>query len=258
MKAVMLILAALAIATPSQGALKGEKVEYHQGNQVFEGYLVYDDVIAGKRPGVIVIPEWWGLNDFARKKADDLARLGYAAFAVDMYGGGMTTSDVKKATELATPLKKDRALMRERAKAGLEILRKHKTVNPKKIVAIGFCFGGTTALELARSGADLNGVVSFHGNLDTPLKNDVQGIKAKVLVLHGSDDPFVMKDEVLAFVEEMRLAKVDWQMNVYGGAVHSFTNPDADKYGLKGAGYNEKAAQRAWEAMKLFFAEIFR
>lgn len=257
MKSLFLLIALFA-ATHASAALKAERIEYRHGDTVLEGHLAYDDSAKEKRPGVVVVHEWWGLNAFVRQKSDELARMGYTVLAIDMYGKGVTASDAKKAGELATPLKKDRNLMRERAKAGLEVLRKHPSVDPTRLAAIGFCFGGTTALELARSGADLKGVVSFHGNLDTPNLDDGKNIKAAVLVLHGADDPFVSKEEVLAFVEEMRRGNVDWQLNVYGNAVHSFTNPEAGGHGLKGAAYNEKAARRSWGAMKAFFNEIFK
>lgn len=148
--------------------------------------------------------------------------------------------------------------MRERAKAGLETLKAQKQVDRNRLAAIGYCFGGTTVLELARSGADLKGTVSFHGGLATPNSADAKNITGRVLALHGADDPFVKADEVAAFQDEMRTAGVDWQLNIYGGAVHGFTNPEAGNDNKKGAAYNEKADKRSWEAMKVFFREIFR
>lgn len=242
----------------SQAAVVSRVVDYKDGDKVLEGYLAYDDSASAQRPGVIVVHEWWGLNPYIKMRTEQLARLGYLAFAIDMYGKGVLAKDAKEAGALAGPYFNNRQLMRSRAYAGLEVLRNQKLTDPKRIAAIGYCFGGTTVLEMARGGADLAGVVSFHGVLDTPNPGDARNIKAKVVVLHGADDPNVPPGQVLAFQDEMRKAKVDWQMVIYGGAVHSFTNPDAGYDPSKGAAYNEKADKRSWEAMKLFFAEIFR
>ncbi len=216
----------------------------------------YDDAVKGKRPGVLVVHEWWGLNDYAKKRADDLARMGYVAFAADMYGKGVVTTDAKKAGELARPFY-GTPLMRTRARAGYDVLVKHELVDPARTAAIGFCFGGTTALELAYSGAPLAGAVSFHGNLTSPKPEDYPNIKASVLVCHGADDSFVAPADIDAFEKAMREAHTDWLMVSYSGAVHAFTNPDAGKAGLQGVAYNEKAALRSWSHMKTFFDEIF-
>ncbi len=252
------MLMAALIATNAQAGLRTERVEYRHGATVLVGYLAYDDAVAGKRPGVLVVHEWWGLNDYAKRRAEELARLGYVAFALDMYGKGTVTTNPKEAGRLAEPFRSDRQLMRARAAAGLEVLRNRPQTDPGRIAAIGYCFGGTTVLELARSGAALQGVASFHGGLATPNPADARNIKGKVLVLHGADDTFESPAEVAAFQEEMRRAGVDWQMNIYGGAVHSFTNPDAGRAGIKGVAYNEKADRRSWQALMDFFAEIFR
>jgi dienelactone hydrolase len=214
--------------------------------------------VRGKRPGVLVAHDWWGLNDFARKKAEDLARLGYVGVAADIYGEGVRPEDAEEAGQLAGRYKADRKLLRERVLAGLEALRSHERVDSRRLAAIGFCFGGTAVLELARSGARIGGVVSFHGGLDTPTPEDARNIEAKVLALHGGDDPFVPPEHVQAFWDEMRKARVDYQLVVYGGAVHSFTNPAAGNDPSMGAAYDEQAARRAWDAMKAFFSEIFR
>lgn len=249
---------AALLAGTAQAAVRTEKIEYRQGDVALEGYLAYDDSVAGKRPGVVVVHEWWGLNDYAKRRAEQLARLGYVAFAVNMYGKGRVTTDPKEAGALATPFRKDRGLMRARAAAGLEVLKKRPQIDPDRIAAIGYCFGGTVVLEMARSGAPLAGVVSFHGGLATPDPADAKNIKGKVLVLHGADDTFESPAEIAAFQEEMRQAHVDWEMNYYGGAVHAFTNPDAGKAGIKGVAYNEAADRRSWQAMRDFFDEIFR
>jgi dienelactone hydrolase len=234
-----------------------EVVEYRHGDVVLEGYLAYEKGKKSSRPGVLVVHEWMGLNDYARMRAEKLADLGYVAFAVDMYGKGVRARDSKEAAALAGIYKGDRQLMRARILAGLEVLISQPKVDPKRIAAIGYCFGGTTVLELARSGADVDGVVSFHGALDTSIPAESGRVRAKVLVLHGRDDPLVPPEQVNGFEAEMRNAGVDWQLVAYGGAVHSFTNPQAGSDPSKGVAYNEKADKRSWKAMKEFFDEIF-
>jgi dienelactone hydrolase len=248
----------LALAVRAEAKIHTETIEYKEGDAVLQGYLAYDDSIKGTRPGVLVIHEWWGLNPYARKRAEQLAELGYIAFAADIYGKGIVAKTPEEAGKLAGIYRSDRQLLRSRVKAGLEVLKKQALTDTRKIAAIGYCFGGTTVLELARSGADIAGVVSFHGGLSTPAPQDAKNIKAKVVALHGADDPFVKEQEVLAFEDEMRQGGVDWQLNIYGGAVHGFTNPDNGNDNSKGAAYNEKADRRSWEAMKVFFGEIFR
>ena len=247
-----------ALCECRQAGLHTEPIEYKHGDVVLEGYLAYDDSTQDKRPGVLVVHEWTGHNPYVRKRAEQLAGLGYVAFALDMYGKGVQAKDAKEAAQLASTYKNDRKLMRARANAGLDVLRKQPLVDTERLAAIGYCFGGTTVLELARGGADLAGVVSFHGDLATPTPEDARNIKGKVLALHGADDPFVPPAVVAAFEEEMRKGGVDWQLVKYGGAVHSFTNPGAGNDNSRGAAYNEKADHRSWEAMKVFFAEILK
>jgi dienelactone hydrolase len=203
------------------------------------------------------VHQWKGLTEYEKKRAVMLAQLGYVAFCVDIYGKGVRPQTVDQASAEAGKYKQNRALLRARVNAGLETLRQQKSVDPKRIAAIGYCFGGTTAIELARSGAELAGVVSFHGALDSPTPADGKNIKCKVLALHGADDPFVPAQDLEAFEQEMRDAKVDWRLIKYGGAVHSFTDWNADG-SLKGAQYNEKADKRSWEDMKQFFAEALK
>lgn len=248
----------LSMVAAGQAAIVVKNVEYTDGDTILEGYLVFDHSIRDKRPGVLIVHEWWGLNDYARKRADELARMGYVAFALDMYGKGVRTSDPEEAGKLAGRFKMDRKLMQRRAQAGLNELKKHELVDRNKIAAIGYCFGGTTVLELARSGADIAGVISFHGGLDTPDRGGVRNIRAKVLVLHGADDPMVTFEEVEKFQKEMREAGADWQLVSYGNAVHSFTNPESGNDPTRGIAYNEKADRRSWLAMKAFFNEIFQ
>lgn len=243
-------------AVPARADLHTEQVTYRKADAVLHGYLAYDDAVPGRRPGVLVVHEWTGLGPYAKSRAEQLAKLGYAAFAVDIYGEGLYTEDRAQAAKLAGKYKSDRDLLRARVTAGFEVLKGLKQVDPKRTAAIGYCFGGTTCLELARSGADVSGVVSFHGGLST-LPGESSHIKTKVLVLHGADDPFVPPDEVAGFIKEMKTGKVDWEMVAYGGAVHGFTNPKAGSDVSKGFAYNGPADRRSWEAMKAFFREIF-
>lgn len=252
------LLLILVTAVNARAQLRTAVVEYRHGDTVLEGYLAYDEAVKGKRPGVLVAHEWMGLVPYTRMRTEQLAELGYIAFAIDMYGKGVRPKDRQEAAAQTKIYRSDRQLMRSRARAGLEALWKHAFTDTKRIAAIGYCFGGGTALELARSGADLAGAVSFHGSLDTPNPEDARNIRGKVLVLHGADDPAVPGEQVLAFQDEMRKAGVDWQMVIYGGAVHSFTNPEAGADKSRGSAYDEKADRRSWEAMKLFFAEIFK
>jgi dienelactone hydrolase len=255
MKYGLIVVALLVLAGVARAELVSKPVDYSHDGVALQGYLVYDDAVKGKRPGVLVVPEWWGLNDYAKKRADDLARLGYVAFAADMYGKGVVTTDPKKAAELSGPFH-GTPLMRTRARAGYDVLVKNELVDPARTAAIGFCFGGTAVLELAYSGAPLAGVVSFHGDITAPKPEDYSNIKASFLVCHGANDGFVKPEAIDAFQKAMRDAGTDWMMVYYGGAVHSFTNPDADKYGIPGVAYNEKAARRSWANMKTFFDEI--
>ncbi|MBE9208228.1 dienelactone hydrolase family protein [Nostoc sp. LEGE 06077] len=249
--------AALLAATQALAVIQTKNVEYKQGNTVLQGYLAYDDAIKGKRPGVLVVHEWNGLQGYAKKRTEQLAKLGYVAFAADIYGKGIRPKNPEESGKQATIYRQDRKLLRDRALAGLKVLQANPLTDVNRIAAIGYCFGGGTVLELARSGANIAGVVSFHGNLDTPNPNDAKNIKAKVLVLHGANDPFVPAEQVTAFENEMRQANVDWQLISYGGTEHAFTNPEY-KGELKGALYNPIADKRSWEDMRQFFAEIFR
>ncbi len=251
-----LIITPMAPANPQSG-LKTETVVYNHGQTILEGYMAWAPAIAGKRPGILVVHEWRGHGAYARGRAEQLARLGYVAFALDMYGKGVFAKDHDEAAKLAGVYFKDRTQMRERALAGLEVLKKHETCDATRLGAMGYCFGGTTSLELARSGADLRGVVSFHGNLSAPQPAEAGKVKAKVLVCHGADDKFVPAEQVAAFQDEMRNAKADWQFVAFGGAVHSFTVREAGDDPSRGMAYNEAADRRSWEMMKDFWAECF-
>jgi dienelactone hydrolase len=256
MRKILLIILGLLLATAVEAKIISQNVEYKHRDTVLEGYLAYDDALKSKRPGVLVVHEWWGLNDYIRMRVDRLAELGYVAFALDMYGKGIWTNDPKKAGELAGHLR-GKPIMRQRAQAGLDILRENEKVDANKMAAIGYCFGGTTVLELAYSGADITGVVSFHGGLTAPKPEDMKAIKAKILILHGADDAFISPEDIAAFHNGMRQAGADWQMVYYGGAVHSFTNPAADKANIRGIAYNPAADARSWKQMQIFLEEIF-
>jgi len=242
----------------TSAALKTQTVEYTESGTVLEGYLVYDDSLKGKVPGIVVVHDWMGNGEFAKGRAQALAKLGYVAFAADIYGKGVRPADAKAAGTLADRYKTDRPLFRRRLRAAHEELLKQSRVDAAKTAAIGYCFGGTGALELARSGAPVAGVVSFHGGLGSPTPNDAKAIRGKVLVLHGADDPFVPAEEVSGFEKEMREAQIDWQLIKYGASVHSFSNPKAGSDNSKGAAYNEKADKRSWLAMQSFLQELFR
>ena len=243
MKTLIPILLATACALSAQAKIVTQTLEYKQGDLTLEGYLAYDDSAVGKRPGVLVVHQWLGLTDYEKHRAEQLAALGYVAFCADIYGKGIRPKDTSEAGVQAAKYKSDRALLRLRVNAGLDALKKNELVDTARVAAIGYCFGGTAAIELARSGADIAGVVSFHGGLDSPKPADGKNIKCKVLVCHGADDPFE--------------ANVDWVLIKYGGAFHSFTQPTAGNDNSKGAAYNERADRRSWAAMKMFFAGIF-
>ncbi len=256
MKKILLAsLFAAAACLPANALVKTRAVEYKDGDVVLQGWAAWEDGFKDARPGILVVHEWKGHGPYARKRAEQLAKLGFTAFAVDMYGKGVYAKDHEEAGKLAGVFFGDRALMRRRALAGLEQLKKLPFVQQDKLGAIGYCFGGTTVLELARAGTDLRGVVSFHGNLSSPVPA-AEKPKASILVLHGADDANV-NPGVPAFIEEMRKSGADWQFVQYGGAVHSFTVPEAGNDPSKGAAYNKDADKRSWAAMHTFFDAQF-
>lgn len=235
---------------------KEQKLEYHDGDVTLEGFYAYDDAIQEKKPAVLVFHDWSGRNDFACRKAEKLMELGYVGFAVDLYGKGKTGKTKDEKVALMQPLMQDRGLLRQRIEKAFEAVKTLDVVDVKRIGAIGFCFGGLCALDLARSGLDVKGIVSFHGLLGAPENLSSPPIKAKVLALHGFDDPMVTPDQITQFGEEMTHARVDWQIHVYGNTMHAFTNPEANDPGF-GTVYHADADKRSWIAMKNFFAEIF-
>jgi dienelactone hydrolase len=251
--AVLLFFAPLASAE-----IRSEKVEYRDGPYVLEGYLAYDDATQVLRPAVLIIPEWWGLTEYPKHRAIQLAGMGYVAFAADMYGQGESTNDPQQATQWATPFFTNRKLMRQRAGVALDTLLNQKYVDRTRVAAIGYCFGGTSVLELARGGSPLAGVICFHGNLARTENEGPDNIKAKILICHGADDPLAPVASIPALIQEMKEAKADYQINIYSGAQHAFTNPDADSHNMQGVAYNAQADKRSWMALSDFFAELFR
>jgi dienelactone hydrolase len=254
------LLCALALvmsaALPVLAEVRGTNVEYREGDTLLEGYLAYDDSVKEPRPGILVVHQWKGLTQFEKGRAEALARLGYVALCADVYGKGVRASNAEEAGKLAGRFKGDRSLYRRRLAAALAALRETGKADPGRLAAIGYCFGGTGVLELARSGADVRGVVSFHGGLDTPTPAPKGTIRASLLVLHGGDDPWVPPDQVSAFEKEMRESGADWQWTAYGGAVHAFTDPGAGSDPSKGAAYDARADRRSWEAMRDFLSEV--
>lgn len=248
---------AVSLASTANAAPKSRAVAYMQDTVALEGVLVTDGAGKAKRPGVILFTDWMGVSESAKAQAEKVARLGYVVFIADVYGKGRNPKDSKEAGALAGTYKSNRPLMRLRAQAGLAQLKAAAGVDTTRLGAMGFCFGGTVALELARTGADLDGTISLHGNLDTPDPALAKNIKGSVLILHGADDPYVPAQQVQNFQDEMRAAKVDWSLVAYGGAVHSFTKPEAGNDPAQGQAYHPKATERAFEALRDFYAEVF-
>ena len=260
LSAALMILAALAAASTAFAKVRGATIEYRAGGRTMKGYLAFDDTIKEKRPAVIVVHEWWGLNDYARRRAAMLAELGYVALAVDMYGEGRQAADPETATRLSSAVMKNFGAALDRFNATLDYLKKQPVVNAKKIAAVGYCFGGGVALNAARQGADLRGVVSFHGNL-VPITPAVRGtFKARVLVLNGGADRLVTAEQIAAFRKEMTGAGADYRFIDYPGALHAFSNPDATALGKKfkmPIAYNADADRKSWDEMKKFLADLF-
>ena len=258
MKYAIALAFILGLLNSAYAEVKTNVVEYKDGDTVLEGIVAWNSAAAGKTmPGVLVVHQWMGLTDYEKGRCKQLAELGYVAFALDIYGKGIRPTTPQDAGKQAGVYKNDRALYRRRLNLGLAQLRTHENVAKDQIAAIGYCFGGTGTIELARSGAELKGIVSFHGGLDSPTPTDGKNIKAKLLICHGADDPFVPAADIAAFQAEVNAAKVDWQMINYSGAVHSFTQPMAGNDNSRGAAYNEAADKRSWIAMQTFFNELF-
>ena len=237
-------------------AIQTQTVECKDGDVVLEGYLAWDDTNTDRRPGVLIAHAWAGRSEFEEGKAESLAELGYVGFALDLYGKGKRGSNAEENTALMQPLLDDRKTLQRRMTLALEQIRKQEIVDASRVAAMGFCFGGLSVLDLARTGADLSGVASFHGLFNSPGNTANNRINASVLVMHGWDDPMAKPDQVLALAEELTAMGADWQIHGYGNTMHAFTNPAANDPGF-GTVYNERADRRSWQSLQLFLAEIF-
>ena len=252
MKRAVLSVCLMGLALVAQAALVGEPVAYRAGDTVMKGYLAYDDAFEGKRPGILVVHEWWGHNDYARSRADQLAGMGYTALAVDMYGDGKQAAHPEDAGKFAGEVGKNMEQATARFLAARELLSAHPTVAADEISAIGYCFGGGIVLEMARRGVDLDLVGSFHGSLPTEQPAQPGQVTAEVLVFNGADDPFVKPEQIEAFKAEMESAGVKYSFTNYAGAKHSFTNPGADEFGKQFGlplEYNAEADEASWSAL---------
>ncbi|MEZ0390632.1 MAG: dienelactone hydrolase family protein [Pseudobdellovibrionaceae bacterium] len=253
----LLTLVSFLFSLSAMAAIKSETVEYKEGQTTLEGYMAHNPAVRMRQPAVVIVHAWMGVDDFVKKKTDEMAQMGFVALAADIYGKGVRPKDAKEAAELAGKYRNnDRTLLRARAQAAFDLLKKNPKVDPSKIVAIGYCFGGTTVLEMAMAGLPLAGVVSFHGGLEFPKLADTKNIKSKLLILHGAVDPYVPPAQVQALTKALDEAKTDYQFVAYSGAVHSFTDPSAGTDASKGAAYNPVADRRSTEAMKDFFREV--
>jgi dienelactone hydrolase len=255
-------LLALSLATPSFAAIKETPVTYKDGETTMKGFVVYDTAKKGKRPGIIVVHEWWGITKHMHNEARRLARAGYTAFIADMYGDGKTADNPKDAGALSGSVMKNPQAMESRFNAARALLASEATVDPARIGAVGYCFGGAVVLNMARAGADLAGVAGFHASLGLNTPAPAPGtVKAKILVLNGADDPFVKKEQYTQFENDLNAAKADYKVVTYPGAVHAFTNPEATALGKKfnlPLRYDAKANKAAEAAAAKMFAEVFK
>lgn len=251
------VMAAILLWAHSAMALMHTRtIDYKLDGKTFQGFLAWDDATTQKRPGVLLMHDWLGMGDYIKMRTKEVAAMGYVAFAADIYGKGIVAKDHQEAAKFAGAYINDRSLLRSRVNAGLDVLKSQAEVDSAKLAVMGYCFGGMAALELGRSGAQVAGIATFHGILATPTPADAAHIRGRVLVLHGDADPIVPPAQVQSFQEEMRAGKVDWQINTYGGAAHSFTVPTANNPNM-GMVYHAKADRRSWQAFKEFLADIF-
>lgn len=257
MPRLMAVCVAILFASTAAAAVQSKKLTYKVGDKEHVGYLAWDDAASGPRPGVLVVHEWWGLNEYARARADQLARLGYVAFCADMYGDGKVVDHPSDAAKMAGEVRKNVDEWRKRAIAALEVLKSQPQCDRSKLAAIGYCFGGSTCLTLAYSGADLQAVATFHAALPTPTAEEAKRIKPTIQVHHGADDKFIPDAAIKAFRERLDEARVKYEFLAYPGAVHSFTVPNADKHGNPGMKYHSVADEQSWAAMKKLFADKF-
>jgi dienelactone hydrolase len=255
---VLLVFSFLTITASAK--VVGNEVEYTSDGVTMKGYMAYDDSVEGKRPGVLVVHEWWGHNDYARARADKLAALGYTALAVDMYGDGKTADHPEKALELSGAVMSNLDMAEKRFQAAMDYLKQQPTVNPEYMAAIGYCFGGGVVLNMALRGVDLDGVASFHGILPQEAPENAKPT-ADIVVFHGGDDPFVPRDKFDKFKKIMQDTGANYEIVVYPGVKHSFTNPDADKYGKQfdlPLVYDKDADEKSWEQTQAFLNRIFQ
>lgn len=252
----LIVLACMLFVTKPSFAIETKLVEYKDGDLVLEGFIAYPDQDRIS-PGILIAHQWMGLGPYEKGRAKMLAQMGFVAMAVDIYGKGVRPKNREEASKLASQYRSDRQALRQRLKAAHEFLMKDKRVISQSIAAIGYCFGGGAVIEYARSGANIKGVASFHGNLDTPQPEATRNIRAKILVLHGAADPHVPPEQVTGFQKEMDTANADWQLISYGHAVHSFTEEAAGNDPSKGAAYNENADLRSWAHLQIFLKELF-
>ena len=256
MKVLFVFVLAFLIAGAAPAAVKIEPVEYKSGGVTMNGWIAYDDAQQGKRPGVLVVHEWWGLNQYVQNRAKMLAEMGYTAMAIDMYGGGKQTTHPAEAQKFTEEVMSNMDAARGRFIDGMKTLQAHKTVDPERIAAIGYCFGGGVVLEMARRGTPgLDAVVSFHGSVSTENPAKPGEVKAKILVAHGTADDFMKPEELTKFEDEMKAAKADYKIIQYPNAKHSFTNPEADEMGKKAKipiAYNAEADKKSWADMTAF------
>lgn len=258
---VFLLVAVFTSHAAAKPRIEGKPVEYTAGGVTLKGYIAYDENVKGKRPGVLVVHEWWGQNEFVRNKARKLAELGYTALALDMYGEGRLASHPDDAGKFSSELMKNFPVAKERFMAALDFLKKQPTVDPDRIGAIGFCFGGGVVLNMARQGVDLTGVASFHGSLAVVKPDTPTQIKAAVRVYNGADDKFIPAEAIAMLKQEMADQKVNFKFVNYPGAVHAFTNPEATEIGKKFSlplAYNADADKKSWADMQKFFKEVFK
>ena len=253
-----LLVFGLFISSTINAKVVTEAVVYKEAGEEYTGYISYDNAIKGKRPGILVVHEWWGLDDYPKKRAEMLAKLGYVAFAVDMYGTGKVTDKAEQAKAWMTEATTDVEWWRERAMAGIRQLKQHKLVDKDKIAAIGYCFGGGTVLQLAYGGTDIKGIVSFHGSLPIADESSFGKIKARMLIAHGNADPFIPREVVTRFQDTLDKAGANWNMITYGNVRHSFTNTKSDSRGMDALKYDKHADEHSWKAMQVFFDEIFK
>jgi dienelactone hydrolase len=258
MRLIFIAFMLVGLASTVQAKITTKTISYQHDGVNLEGFLAYDDSLKGKRPAVLVVHEWWGLNDYVRSRAEQLAGMGYVAFALDMYGKGKVTQHPSQAGEWMKQIRSNVYQWQQRALAGLEVLKNHPKTDVDRIAAIGYCFGGATVQQLAYSGADIRGVVSFHGSLLLPISEQIQKVKAKILICHGAADPFTKRGELEKYISAMESSALDYRMAIYGGARHGFTNPGANKIGMDGLKYSKSADLRSWADMKVFFTEIFQ